>query len=147
MANPPRKTAGAPAGAKGKTVKKKEEPKSRRAVWIAAVVLVAIAVSAFFYLREGGVPKGVVALRSPRPEATLTTSTFVWRPSPGVSTFEIEIVTEGGDRVYATTVADTTADVPAGTFEPGKKYLWLVRGIVNGEAAAVSHIDRFTYQP
>jgi len=130
-----------------KLAKKAERPLSqRRNVRIAAGAgVVVLALVAFLILRPRR-PDGM-ALASPQPEATLTTPTFVWWSYPGVSTYELEIVTEAGDQVYATSTTDTTAQAPADRFQAGQKYLWLVRALVNGRTKEASHIDRFTYQP
>jgi hypothetical protein len=128
-----------------------ERPKFRKPLprkpLIAAATVAMVALVAFLVLREKAVPNGVVLLRSPKPEAVLSAPAFVWRPSPGVASYELEIVTETGEPVFSTASNDTTVAVPAQNFAAGKKYLWLVRGLVHGDAKAVSHIDRFTYQP
>lgn len=121
---------------------------SRRNAIIASVAVAALVlgVGAWFVLHDRA-PEGVVRLVSPRPEGALATPTFVWRSNKTVSGYEMEIVTEGGDQVFFAGTSDTTLSVPVDRFEIGRKYLWLVRGLVNGEAKSLSHIDRFTYQP
>ncbi|HMC54803.1 MAG TPA: hypothetical protein VKH19_06485 [Gemmatimonadaceae bacterium] len=130
-----------------KLAKKAERPASRRrniriAAYGSAAVLALVALLVVWPRRPDG-----MALASPRPEATITTPTFVWWSYPGVSTYELEIVTEAGEQVYATSTRDTTIQVSADHFEAGKKYLWLVRALANGQTKEASHIDRFTYQP
>ena len=153
MANPPKRASSAPGKPAPRQSSKKPlkapppEPKRRSTELIGVGVILVIAIVAYFLFRPHRVTKGKVDLISPKPEATLATPTFVWYSYPGVREYELEIVTEGGDQVYATTTGDTVAQVPGDKLAAGKKYLWLVRGIVKGETQAIAHIDRFTYQP
>ena len=152
MAAPKRTTAPRPPGAargpSGPSGLRKPppDPPSRRNLWIGlAAVVVVVAIAAFIVLRPKH--RTSVDLISPRPEGVQTGTMYAWHPMEGIATYEIEIITESGDPVFATSVRDTSIQAPAEKFEAGKRYLWLVRAIVNGESKTASRIDRFTYQP
>jgi len=120
-------------------------PPSRRNLWIGLATALVVAAIAYVVLRPKH--RTTVDLITPKPESVQSTTLFAWHPMDGISTYEIEIITESGDPVYATSLRDTSVTAPADKFEAGKKYLWLVRAIVRGDAKTASSIDRFTYQP
>jgi hypothetical protein len=114
-------------------------------MWIGIGTLVVVAAIAYVVLRPRH--RNSVDLIMPEPEGTQASTLFAWHPMDGIANYEIEIITESGDPVFATSLRDTSVTAPADKFQAGQKYLWLVRAIVNGDAKTASSIDRFTYQP
>jgi hypothetical protein len=109
---------------------------SRRA-WLmpaalAASVLLAVGVGRTMLRSDGddttrGDVHGVIVLVQPGREARAGDAlTFAWRPVPGASRYELELLDAGGGVLASATTTDTTVSTAVRSLPPGD-YRWWVR--------------------
>jgi hypothetical protein len=105
--------------------------------WLAAAAVLALAVGAAWIWKARTGPVGTevtrggtaaVVLVGPATAAPGSTPTFVWRAVPAAQRYQLELDTEAGDPVWATSTADTSAVLPATIpLNAGTAYRWWVR--------------------
>jgi hypothetical protein len=98
------------------------------------VVVVAVAVGALWLGTRPG-PAAEVVLVSPQAGSRIEGgSTLVWRSVQGASEYQVELVTEGGQVLYSSAVADTTVTLGAEVTSPGaaQGVRWSVVALIPG---------------
>lgn len=81
--------------------------------------------------RSGG--EEVVLLAPATSVAAGAPVTFAWRPVPGATRYELEVVDSAGAAVFSASTADTSAVLrDAGRLAPGAEYHWWVRAVRAG---------------